>query len=192
MQEVVLDGRLPDDVDEVAFRFPETLGTVVLTIETPGHEPRSEPLEAGRTSSYVGRPSRPPRNGEAGEAHSTAAFRFVALGFTHILPHGPDHVLFVLGLFLLSARLKPLLWQVTAFTVAHSITLAMAMYGVVRLSPSVIEPLIALSIAFIAVENLFTTKLRPGGRSSCSRSGWCTGSGSPACCATPACRAGSS
>ena len=70
------------------------------------------------------------------------------------------HVLFVLGLFLLSPRLRPLLWQVTAFTVAHSITLALSLYGVVSLPASIVEPLIALSIAFVAVENICSTRLR--------------------------------
>ena len=58
-------------------------------------------------------------------------------------------------------RLRPMLWQVTAFTVAHSITLALSIYGVVRIAPAIVEPLIALSIAYVAVENLFTSHLRP-------------------------------
>jgi hypothetical protein len=85
--------------------------------------------------------------------------RFIGLGFTHILPEGTDHILFVLGIFLLSVRLKPMLIQVTAFTVAHTITLALTMYGVVSLSPSIVEPLIALSIVYVAVENVLTDKL---------------------------------
>lgn len=88
-------------------------------------------------------------------------FRYVQMGYTHILPGGLDHILFVLGLFLLSTRLKPLLWQITAFTVAHSLTLALSLYGLVRLPPAVIEPVIAASIAFVAIENLFTTELKP-------------------------------
>jgi hypothetical protein len=73
--------------------------------------------------------------------------QYLGLGFTHILPKGVDHILFVLGLFFLSTRVGPLLWQVTAFTVAHSITLGLSIYDVVRLPSSVVEPLIALSIA---------------------------------------------
>ncbi len=86
---------------------------------------------------------------------------FLAIGIWHIVPEGLDHILFVLGLFLLSPTLKPLLWQVTAFTLAHSVTLALAMYDVVRLPTAIVEPLIAASIAFIAVENMFTSKLQP-------------------------------
>lgn len=84
---------------------------------------------------------------------------YLKLGFTHILPKGLDHILFVLGLFLLSRRVKPLLLQVTAFTVAHTVTLALTIYGLVSLPPSVVEPLIALSIVYVAVENLFTREL---------------------------------
>lgn len=89
------------------------------------------------------------------------ATQYLGLGFTHILPKGLDHILFVLGLFLLSARLKPLLLQVTAFTAAHTLTLALTIYGVFALPASVVEPLIALSIAYVAVENLVTTELQP-------------------------------
>jgi len=87
--------------------------------------------------------------------------QYLWLGYTHILPKGLDHILFVLGLFLLSARLKPLLLQITAFTIAHSITLGLSMYGIVSLSPRVVEPLIAFSIAYVAIENLVTRELKP-------------------------------
>ena len=89
------------------------------------------------------------------------ATQYLGLGFTHILPKGLDHILFVLGLFLLSTRLKPLLLQVTAFTAAHTLTLALTIYGVFSLPPSMVEPLIALSIAYVAVENLLTSELQP-------------------------------
>jgi hypothetical protein len=99
--------------------------------------------------------------GTTGPSQLRAAMRYLALGFLHIVPRGPDHILFVLGLFLLSTYLKPLLWQVTAFTIAHSITLGLALYGVVRLPSIIVEPIIALSIAFVAIENLMTTDLKP-------------------------------
>lgn len=87
--------------------------------------------------------------------------RYLGLGYTHILPKGMDHILFVLGLFLLSVRLRPILVQVTAFTLAHSLTLGLAMYGLVSLPTRIVEPLIALSIAYVAVENLTTRELTP-------------------------------
>jgi hydrogenase/urease accessory protein HupE len=84
---------------------------------------------------------------------------YVQMGFRHIIPDGLDHILFVLGLFLLSTRTKDLLKQVTAFTVAHSLTLALSLYGVIQLPTSIVEPIIALSIVFVAVENLVSTKM---------------------------------
>lgn len=78
----------------------------------------------------------------------------VKRGFLHVLPLGLDHVLFVLGLFLMSRKWKPLILQVTTFTLAHTITLWMASAGWVSLPPSVVEPVIAASIVFVAVENL--------------------------------------
>jgi len=83
------------------------------------------------------------------------------LGFKHILPLGLDHILFILSIFLLTSKLKPVLWQATAFTVAHTITLGLAMYGVIEPPAHIIEPIIALSIMFVAVENIITDKLKP-------------------------------
>jgi hydrogenase/urease accessory protein HupE len=85
---------------------------------------------------------------------------YFQLGFTHIIPFGLDHILFVLGLFLLSNNLKSVLIQASAFTIAHSITLALAMFGILEIPSSIVEPMIALSIVFIAVENIFTKDLK--------------------------------
>jgi hypothetical protein len=88
---------------------------------------------------------------------------FIKAGFEHIIPQGLDHILFVLGLFFSSLKFRSLLLQVTAFTLAHSITLALAAVGVVKLQLSIVEPLIFLSIVWVALENsLFkkTTKWR--------------------------------
>jgi hypothetical protein len=89
------------------------------------------------------------------------ALQYLWLGYTHILPKGLDHILFVLGIFLLSPHWKTMLLQVTAFTVAHSITLALSIYGVVSLPSRIVEPLIALSIAYVAIENIVTRELKP-------------------------------
>ena len=89
-----------------------------------------------------------------------AAWLYLKLGFTHILPLGYDHVLFVLGLFFLSPKLKTVFWQATAFTIAHSITLGLAMYHIIEPPAYLIEPIIALSIAFVALENLVTDQLK--------------------------------
>lgn len=86
---------------------------------------------------------------------------YLKLGYTHILPLGLDHILFVLCLFFLSPNLKTILWQATAFTLTHSITLAMAAYGVFSPPASIVEPIIAVSILFVALENTFITQLKP-------------------------------
>jgi hydrogenase/urease accessory protein HupE len=84
---------------------------------------------------------------------------FVAAGIHHIFI-GPDHILFIIGLLLLGGGLARLLKIVTAFTVAHSITLALAALEIVRPSPRVIEPAIALSIVVVGVENLLAAGRR--------------------------------
>ena len=76
------------------------------------------------------------------------------------MPHGFDHVLFVLGIYLLSRRARSVLTQVSAFTVAHSITLGLSLYGVVSIPSAFVEPLIAISIAYVAIENLFLAELK--------------------------------
>src|SRR5207302_3172119 len=93
-------------------------------------------------------------------ARINTALRYLTLGFTHIVPYGVDHMLFVLGIYLLSRRARSVLWQVSAFTVAHSITLGLSMYGIVAVSPRIVEPLIALSIAYVAIENIFLSELK--------------------------------
>ena len=90
-----------------------------------------------------------------------AALIYLVLGFKHILPLGFDHILFVLSLFLLSPKLKPIIWQSTAFTVAHSVTLCLAAYNVITPPSRIIEPLIALSILYVAIENIASPKLKP-------------------------------
>jgi hydrogenase/urease accessory protein HupE len=94
-------------------------------------------------------------------APKVSVWSAIWLGFTHIVPKGLDHILFVLGLFLLSPRMKQLVWQVSAFTIAHTVTLGLSLYGVVSAPGHIVEPLIALSVAYVGVENLFTSRLRP-------------------------------
>lgn len=86
---------------------------------------------------------------------------YTKAGFDHILPKGLDHILFILGIFLLSIKLRPLLWQVTMFTIAHSITLSLAMLNIFSLPANIVEPLIALSIAYIGIENVLTKNIKP-------------------------------
>ncbi len=80
-------------------------------------------------------------------------------GFYHIIPLGLDHILFITGLFLLSTRLKPLMWQITTFTLAHSVTLALGVLGIIVIPASIVEPLIAASIVYVCIENIFMSHL---------------------------------
>ncbi|HVU34922.1 MAG TPA: HupE/UreJ family protein [Opitutaceae bacterium] len=163
---------VPPGVHTIRFRFPEVMSSLVVSIDRPDEDTWTEVAAAGAPTSPLkvrvqagaggsaagsGRPA-VARNATADWLRSM--FQFVELGFTHILPRGLDHILFVLGLFLLSSRLSTLLTQITSFTVAHSVTLGLSLYGVIRVSPAVIEPLIALSIVLVAVDNLRGTDLR--------------------------------
>ncbi|MEP7229980.1 MAG: HupE/UreJ family protein [Ginsengibacter sp.] len=85
---------------------------------------------------------------------------YLKLGISHIVPYGLDHILFVVSLCLLNSKFKTILWQATAFTVAHTITLALSMKGIIKMPADIVEPLIALSIAFVAVENILLSELK--------------------------------
>lgn len=86
---------------------------------------------------------------------ATARFmQFIAIGFGHVIPQGRDHILFIIGMALSSLLWRRLLILVSSFTLAHTLTLALAMFGLVEISARIIEPLIAFSIAYVAIENL--------------------------------------
>lgn len=92
---------------------------------------------------------------------TTQAENWIISGFRHVIPLGLDHLLFILGLFLLAPRLKPLLGQSLLFTLAHSITLGLAVFGIVSLPSRLVEILIAASIAWIGIENVMVRELKP-------------------------------
>lgn len=91
----------------------------------------------------------------------SAALVAFTQGVLHVIPKGLDHILFVLGIFFLQRRWQPLLKQSLAFTAAHTITLGLASAGLVNVPGKFVEPVIALSIAALAIENLFVTEARP-------------------------------
>ena len=86
---------------------------------------------------------------------------YLRLGFKHIVPEGLDHILFVLALFFLGQTWRKLVAQTTVFTIAHATTLFLSRYGVVQVPGRIVEPLIAFSIACIALENIWSPKLGP-------------------------------
>jgi HupE / UreJ protein len=151
-----LTGTMPPGARLFTWTYGWTFSSYALTIRTgPSQDPVTEWLEGGQPSTpFALASSAPPVNRLA------TASRYLTLGFTHIVPWGFDHVLFVLGIYLLSGRARAVLAQVTAFTVAHSITLGLSMYGLVAMSPRIVEPLIGVSIAYVAVENIVLGELR--------------------------------
>src|SRR4029453_17942020 len=154
---VKLSGAIPPHAQTFAWEYDLTIASYALTVKSISagsvHTVCVEGVQASQAMTLADHVL-PPSRGQIAAA-------YFALGFTHILPKGLDHILFVLGIFLFSRRLKPMLWQVSAFTVAHSITLGLTLYGLVSLSPSIVEPLIALSIVYVAVENIVTAELKP-------------------------------
>ena len=141
---------------EVAWRFHEAFGASVFRLVKSGEEAPFSALyrAAGAVEVTVPLDRTPDRSwGEI-------ALDYAVIGFEHILPKGLDHILFVVGLFLMNARWRPLLLQITCFTVAHSLTLGLALNGLVSAAPSIVEPLIAASIVYVAAENLMTQRVR--------------------------------
>ena len=149
---LMLNGAVPKNARSLTVYWPEGSGRVVLR-QNGVDEPYTGYLQGGETT-----PPIPLAGGAALTAQETFV-DYLPVGFEHILPKGLDHILFVLGLFFLSARLRPLLWQISAFTVAHTITLALGALGWVQVSPGIVEPLIAASIVYVAVENIFLRRL---------------------------------
>lgn len=143
---------VPDGTEAVAMSWPRGMGTLILR-QQGVEDPYTGTLTGGDTSGDIS------LTGGAAPGGWWTFLVYILVGFEHIVPLGFDHILFVLGLFFLAPRLRPLLWQVSAFTVAHTITLALATTGTVNVVPEIVEPLIALSIVYVAVENLFTDGL---------------------------------
>jgi len=150
-----LKGAIPPDAKDVEFFASRSFSDVHLSVVDETNKTttqsivergaRSEPIELGarvqdQSAIYI-------------------QSQFFGMGLRHIIPDGTDHILFVLGLFFLSTAIKSLIIQITAFTVAHALTLALATFGLINLPTFIIEPLIAISIAYIAVENIFLSRV---------------------------------
>lgn len=157
ISELSLTGQLPEGATAITVNWPTGAGALVV---------RQQGVEAPYTGYLNGGDASPAIAVAGGDAQTPAAafLSYIPVGFDHILPKGLDHILFVLGLFFLSTRWGPLLWQVSAFTLAHTVTLALGALGWVNIPGSIVEPLIAASIVYVAVENLFQrglTRWRP-------------------------------
>ncbi len=144
--DVLLRGQVPADGKEILFFASRAFPAIELTFADEG---------TGRKEFHICLPGEecPRIKLTAGEANA-GLWNFVVIGFKHIVPLGVDHILFVLALFLGGRDMKTLLIQTGVFTLAHSATLALSTFGVVSLSPRIVEPLIALSIGIVGLENL--------------------------------------
>ena len=149
---VTLSGTVDRNASELTLGWPRGAGALVLR-QIGVEEPFTGIIEGGATSPVITLAGGDQLGGWA------TFVSYIPIGFDHILPKGLDHILFVLGLFFLSTRLGPLLWQISAFTLAHTVTLALGAMGWVSVPGSIVEPLIAASITYVAVENLITNKL---------------------------------
>lgn len=150
-----IGGALPPGTGAIAFGWDADRGPIVI---------RTAEDEAGDGfSGYLsnGDMSAPITVAGATTDALTAFLAYIGVGFEHIVPLGLDHILFVIGLFLLSTQLRPLLIQITSFTLAHTVTLALGILGVVSVPGNIVEPLIALSIVYVALENVYYEKLSP-------------------------------
>jgi hypothetical protein len=148
---LMLQMPIPTDVTALTFTWPKGYGSLALR-QTGLENGYAGYLDGGETSPDI------PLSG-ANISSWAALWSYIPVGFDHILPKGLDHILFVLGLYFLSTRLKPLIWQVSAFTLAHTVTLALGALGWVKISPQIVEPLIAASIAVVALENIWSSQL---------------------------------
>ena len=150
-----LTAALPPDDSLVTVGWIASYGPLVVRQIDGSADAYAAYLFGGQTSDPL------PRTGTAAQDALQAFGQYLAIGFLHILPKGLDHMLFVLGLFFLSLKMRSLLLQVTAFTLAHTVTLACSALGLAKADPNLVEPLIAASIVYVAAENVFLKTVTP-------------------------------
>lgn len=151
---LTLQADLPANASTLTIGWPANYGAMIVR-QNGVEDPYTAYLAAGTSTDPVA------ITGGYSLGAAETFLTYIPVGFDHILPKGLDHILFVLGLFFLSTQLKPLLWQISAFTLAHTVTLALGALGLVAVPGAIVEPLIAASITFVAVENIITRGLSP-------------------------------
>lgn len=154
---LVLSTAIAPDQLPVTFGWDARLGPLVVRQEISSDTAESAGYSAYLTQGEQSAPLSPA--GTAQQSWLSQFNNYIGIGFEHIIPKGLDHILFVLGLFFFSLKLRPLISQITAFTVAHTVALALAMLGIIAVPAAIVEPLIAASIVYVAVENVFSVRL---------------------------------
>jgi hypothetical protein len=182
-----LSGQTPEGAENFLLRVTETTEAAVVMVTVKDGKParRLQVLYPGEFSNPVSlepvlegdpftaegsQPAKPDAKTVPGEATSETETdsddprgfgSWLAKGFLAVLPMGIDFWLFIAAMILLSLRSRPLGWQIGLYTVAHSLTLALATFKLVALPPEIVLPVVAISAVYPAVENLFTTELKP-------------------------------
>ncbi|MCW1883519.1 HupE/UreJ family protein [Luteolibacter flavescens] len=158
MLAVRIEAVLPPGASKLGIDWKEPFGVNLIVTTGEGASAETKPLVSGESAVVAERAA------DASEMRpaETSFAGWIRLGFVHILPEGVDHILFVLGLFLLVPRWKPLLQQTIVFTLAHSLSLAAAASGWVRFPSTPVEVLIAASIAWVGIENFWAKELGKG------------------------------
>ena len=182
---LTLRARAPSGATTMRWAADARFGANVIRAEKDGSaEPSfSAFLRPGETSEVI------PLDGAVAEAKGTDFFQYLSIGFEHIVPKGLDHILFVVGLFLLSSRPRPLLWQVTSFTLAHTVSLAFGVYGLIAIPSAIVEPLIVHRSPSSRSRNSSPIGSGVGVRPSSSPSACCTDWVSPGSWRRSGCRA---
>ena len=174
---VRLSGRVPATPSHATWRTDLVFGSYPFVVRT------SPDREVFEWLNGTERSQRYQLDAGAGPIQSSQIGRSIALGFTHILPNGLDHILFVLGLFLLARRTRDVLLQVSAFTVAHSVTLGLALSASCPRRRAGRAAHRAVDRVCRRSKTSLPHAARPGVSRSCSRSACCTASDLPRRCA---------
>ena len=149
-----LQAEIPAASQILRWQWDSNFGAAALRVSTARRtDIYTVYLQAGQVSDDIS------LQGVIAQTAASVFTNYLIIGFAHIIPKGLDHILFVVGLFLLSMSARALIWQITSFTIAHSVTLALAMLQIIHLESSIVEPLIAASIVYVCIENVFSTRL---------------------------------
>lgn len=150
-----LRSSFPKAGEAIAIQWQPAMGALLIRQMGTGGDPEySDYLpNGGESQAFMLSDARPVPLG-------SVIGKYIHSGIIHIVPAGLDHILFVVGLLAYGLSARGLIFQISLFTVAHTITLAAASLGWINISGSIVEPLIALSIAWIGVENMIRTSGR--------------------------------
>lgn len=158
MVQLKIQGDLPPGTRKLELTWHEPFGVVLIVTTGEGKEADAKPMVSGEKITVAEWEAK----SETLRSTSPSLHGWIVLGYRHILPDGVDHILFVIGLFLLIPKWKPLLKQTITFTIAHSISLGAATLGWVSFPPLAVEVIIGASIAWVGIENLWAKKLEKG------------------------------